>query len=139
MRPLVRCSTAVLQHLMPCAYQRGNVYPAPHQCVQRNIYPQPNSVSRSVDAIPLGIPGMPDEVASEVGIQPSSRQEGEGAMSAGGTTWKSPRRISTGGMQRQALVGALVLGALYCTQSWEGELPHAHHCPLLPRVVVKHF
>lgn len=85
--------------------------------------PEPmRAFCRSVDAIPVGIPGMPDAIASEVGIKPSDSQE-DAVMSAGGNSWNSPRRVSTGVMQRQALVGALVLGALYWTQAWEGARP----------------
>jgi hypothetical protein len=94
----------------------------------RVIFNACSILCRSVDAIPLGIPGVPAAVALDAAMLRQSDREKEDVMSAGGSNWNIPRRVSSGGMQRQVLLGALVLGALYCTQAWEGAVPPSSRC-----------
>jgi hypothetical protein len=98
------------------------------QLVYGEIFNRCSILCRSVDAIPLGIPGVPAAVALDAAMLRQSDREKEEVMSAGGSNWNIPRRVSSGGMQRQVLLGALVLGALYCTQAWEGAVSPSSRC-----------
>lgn len=113
-----------------------------HACMAKTpktnlIYVDVNS--RSVDALPLGVPDVTDmtkpaQSPSTQEQQVDRTQSGEGGSLAaiGGSFWSaatSPPRFNMGGVQRQALVGVLVLGALYWTQMWEGVNLNVNICP----------